>query len=253
MSSWWENTSVSVGVTHNQCRSCYSSKVVKIHNFIKWRFLVGQFILVSFLRARFFLFWKKFRKSCQPLGIRNNFESSYPIFLMRIFPYFHYPFYRFVFFGTKFILLLNLTIYAQYTNHFWLKVNIKLMKSSIKCFYNKQNIFKIYYHLKLEKRKTLNPIGWLNQKLCGERDSLQNHHISYHWTRFTQNQNWQMSNTLDCKASKWWKVERGIVIPKSFQRILYTQTNFIKSILLYMKEVFHIFYLSLSTLKPKQT
>jgi len=27
-------------------------------------------------------------------GIRNNFESSYPTFLMRIFPYFHYPFYR---------------------------------------------------------------------------------------------------------------------------------------------------------------
>ena len=28
-------------------------------------------------------------------GIRNNFESSYPTFLMRIFPYFHYPFYRY--------------------------------------------------------------------------------------------------------------------------------------------------------------
>ena len=57
-----------------------------------------------------------------------------------------------IFFGTKLILLLNLTIYAQYTNHFWLKVNIKLMKSSIKCFYNKQNIFKIYFHLKLKEK-----------------------------------------------------------------------------------------------------
>ena len=28
-------------------------------------------------------------------GIRNNFEDSYPTFLMRIFPYFHYPFYRY--------------------------------------------------------------------------------------------------------------------------------------------------------------
>ena len=27
-------------------------------------------------------------------GIRNNFETSYPTFLMRIFPYFHYPLYR---------------------------------------------------------------------------------------------------------------------------------------------------------------
>ena len=162
---------------------------------------------------------------------------------MRIFPYFHYPFYRFVFFGTKFILLLNLTIYAQYTNHFWLKVNIKLMKSSIKCFYNKQNIYKIYYHLKLEKRKTLNPIGWLNQKLCGERDSLQNHHISYHWTRFTQNQNWQMSNTLDCKASKWWKVERGIVIPKSFQRTHCTLRQISLKVSFYIWRKFSTFFI----------
>ena len=27
-------------------------------------------------------------------GVRNNFESSYPTVLMKIFPYFHYPFYR---------------------------------------------------------------------------------------------------------------------------------------------------------------
>ena len=27
-------------------------------------------------------------------GIRNNFEASYPTFLMKIFPYFHYPLYR---------------------------------------------------------------------------------------------------------------------------------------------------------------
>ena len=26
--------------------------------------------------------------------VRNNFEASYPTFLMRIFPYFHYPLYR---------------------------------------------------------------------------------------------------------------------------------------------------------------
>ena len=29
-------------------------------------------------------------------GIRNNFEGSYPTFLMKIFPYFHYPFYRYI-------------------------------------------------------------------------------------------------------------------------------------------------------------
>ena len=27
-------------------------------------------------------------------GVRNNFELYYPIFLMRVFPHFHYPFYR---------------------------------------------------------------------------------------------------------------------------------------------------------------
>ena len=60
-------------------------------------------------------------------GIRNNFEGSYPTFLMRIFPYFHYPFYRYIsyIYGSK------RKILSLYISLFWLwEESIEVLQNS---------------------------------------------------------------------------------------------------------------------------
>ena len=58
-------------------------------------------------------------------GIRNNFESSYPTFLMRIFPYFHYPFYRYSPFSLQQLVTILFTKYIplfwMWASKWWLK------------------------------------------------------------------------------------------------------------------------------------